>query len=73
MPYKTALTFTCDRGEFEKNMDMALNMAHAKSFEQRRAEAKKRGKLRGLGISQFDRTCRRAGLRGRGNAFRPGR
>jgi aerobic carbon-monoxide dehydrogenase large subunit len=52
MPYKTALTFTYDCGEFEKTMDMALEMGHASSFEQRRAEAKKRGKLRGLGISQ---------------------
>src|SRR5207237_4475046 len=27
MPYKTGLTFTYDCGEFEKNMDMALEMA----------------------------------------------
>src|SRR3954469_3778416 len=33
MPYKTALTFTYDSGEFEKNMDMALEMADAKNFE----------------------------------------
>jgi len=52
MPYKTALTFTYDCGEFEKTMNMALEMAHASSFEKRRAEAKKRGKLRGLGMSQ---------------------
>src|SRR6267142_410479 len=51
MPFKTALTFTYDSGEFEKNMDMALKMADAPGFAARRAEARKHGKLRGLGIS----------------------
>jgi len=51
MPFKTGLTFTYDSGEFEKNMDMALGMADAKGFPARRAEARKHGKLRGLGIS----------------------
>ena len=51
MPYKTALTFTYDCGEFEKNLDMALEQSDYKNFEQRRAEAKTRGKLRGIGIA----------------------
>jgi carbon-monoxide dehydrogenase large subunit len=51
MPFKTSVTFTYDCGEFEKSMDMALRMAHADSFEKRRAEARKRGKLRGIGLS----------------------
>jgi aerobic carbon-monoxide dehydrogenase large subunit len=51
MPYKTALTFTYDSGEFEKNMDLALALADVKGFAARRAESKKHGKLRGLGIS----------------------
>ena len=51
MPYKTALTFTYDSGEFEKNMDMALELADAKGFAARRAESKKRGRLRGFGLS----------------------
>jgi carbon-monoxide dehydrogenase large subunit len=51
MPYKTALTFTYDSGEFEKNMDMALELGDVKGFAARRAESKKRGKLRGLGYS----------------------
>jgi aerobic carbon-monoxide dehydrogenase large subunit len=51
MPYKTALTFTYDSGEFEKNMDMALALADVKGFAARKAQSKKRGKLRGLGIS----------------------
>src|SRR5262245_19415549 len=51
MPFKTGLTFTYDSGEFEKNMDMALKLADVAGFEARRAEARKRGKLPGLGIS----------------------
>ena len=51
MPFKTALTFTYDCGEFEKNMDLALELADIKGFKKRREESRKRGKLRGLGIS----------------------
>src|SRR6266851_1198875 len=58
MPFQTGLTFTYDSGEFEKNMDMALALGDARGFAARRAEAKKRGKLRGLGISN---TIERAG------------
>jgi carbon-monoxide dehydrogenase large subunit len=58
MPFKTGLTFTYDNGEFEKNMDMALDIADAKNLAKRKAEAKKRGKLLGFGISN---TIERAG------------
>jgi carbon-monoxide dehydrogenase large subunit len=58
MPFKTALTFTYDSGEFAKNMDMALALADATGFSARRAESKKRGKLRGFGLSN---TIERAG------------
>jgi aerobic carbon-monoxide dehydrogenase large subunit len=51
MPFKTALTFTYDSGEFEKSMDMALELADFRGFERRRTEARKRGKLRGIGLS----------------------
>ena len=51
MPFKTGLTFTYDSGEFEKNMDMALELADVKGFKKRREESRKHGKLRGLGIS----------------------
>src|SRR6516225_2538009 len=58
MPFKTALTFTWDSGEFEKNMDLALELADVKGFAARKRESAKRGKLRGLGISN---TIERAG------------
>jgi carbon-monoxide dehydrogenase large subunit len=51
MPFKTGLTFTYDCGEFEKNMDIALQLADHKGFEQRRKAARQRGKLLGIGIS----------------------
>jgi carbon-monoxide dehydrogenase large subunit len=64
MPYKTALTFTYDCGEFEKTMSMALDLADYKSFAKRRDEAKKRGKLRGIGISNTIEKAGSPGLEG---------
>jgi len=58
MPFKTGLTFTYDTGEFEKNMDLALALADAKGVKARKAEARKRGKLLGFGLSN---TIERAG------------
>lgn len=51
MPFKTGLTFTYDSGEFEKNMDLAIELADFAGFEKRRKEARKNGRLRGIGIS----------------------
>ena len=51
MPFKTGLIFTYDSGEFEKNLDLGLELAKASDFERRRAESHARGKLRGLGLS----------------------
>ena len=51
LPFKSGLILTYDVGEFEKNMDMALKMVDYANFETRRAEARKRGKLRGIGLS----------------------
>jgi aerobic carbon-monoxide dehydrogenase large subunit len=51
MPFKTGLVYTYDSGEFEACMDEALAAADYAGFEKRRAEAKKRGKLLGLGVA----------------------
>ena len=51
MPFKTGLTFTYDCGEFERNMDLAMELADFAGFEKRRKEARKRGKLLGIGLS----------------------
>jgi carbon-monoxide dehydrogenase large subunit len=58
MPFKTGLTFTYDSGEFEKNMDLALQLADYKGLKARKTEARKRGKLLGFGLSN---TIERAG------------
>ncbi len=50
-PYKTALTFTYDSGDFEKLLDAAVDNADYAGFAARRTEARKRGKLRGMGLS----------------------
>lgn len=51
MPFKTGLTFVYDCGEFEKSMNLALEMADYKGFEARKRDARKRGKLLGFGFS----------------------
>jgi aerobic carbon-monoxide dehydrogenase large subunit len=52
-PYKIAAGFEYDCGDFAGVMDKALQASSWKSFEQRREEAKKRGKLRGRGIATY--------------------
>jgi aerobic carbon-monoxide dehydrogenase large subunit len=51
MPVKTALGLTYDCGEFAKNQEAVLEMADYRGFPARRAEAKTRGKLRGIGTA----------------------
>ena len=50
IPYKTALTFTYDSGNFGDNLEKALEMADYNGFPERRKVSEKNGKLRGIGI-----------------------
>jgi aerobic carbon-monoxide dehydrogenase large subunit len=50
MPYRTALGVTYDCGEFERNMDDALKLGDVAGFAARREEARRRGRLRGIGV-----------------------
>jgi carbon-monoxide dehydrogenase large subunit len=52
-PYKTVTGFEYDCGDFQGALDDALAAADWKGFEARRAEAKKRGRLRGRGIATY--------------------
>jgi carbon-monoxide dehydrogenase large subunit len=51
MPYKTALVFTYDCGEFDANMVAAARLADLDGFPARRKDSERHRKLRGLGIS----------------------
>jgi carbon-monoxide dehydrogenase large subunit len=51
MPFKTGLVFTYDSGDFPTVMTKTLEAADWAGFPARREEARKRGKLRGIGIS----------------------
>jgi carbon-monoxide dehydrogenase large subunit len=51
MPFKTGLVFTYDCGDFARVMDLALAQADHAGFERRRAEARGRGKLLGVGLA----------------------
>ena len=51
MPFKTGLVFTYDCGDFGRIMEMALTAADHAGFAGRRAEARRHGKLLGLGIA----------------------
>ncbi|MCC6949612.1 MAG: xanthine dehydrogenase family protein molybdopterin-binding subunit [Bradyrhizobiaceae bacterium] len=53
LPYKTAFGLTFDSGDFLANMERALELAGWRDFETRRAEAKARGRLRGIGIANY--------------------
>ena len=51
MPYNTGFLFTYDCGDFEANLDTALQASDWAGFAQRRAEAAKRGMIRGIGMA----------------------
>lgn len=51
MPYKTPFVFTYDCGDFASSMDKAAELVRYREFAARRKEARKRGKLRGIGIA----------------------
>jgi len=51
MPYKTALIYTYNCGDFPRNLEDGLKLADVAGFEERRKQSEARGRLRGLGIS----------------------
>ena len=51
MPYKTALVYTYDCGDFGKNLEDCLIKADYAGFPARYQDSARRGKLRGIGIS----------------------
>jgi carbon-monoxide dehydrogenase large subunit len=56
MPYRTASGLLYDSGDFTGNMKRVLEQADWKGFAARKRESKRRGKLRGIGISNYVET-----------------
>jgi len=56
-PFTTISGITYDSGNYAPALDRALAMADYKAFEKRRAEAKARGKYRGIGLSSYVEIC----------------
>jgi len=56
-PYQTPVALQYDSGNYFATLDAALDKAGWASFEARRAEARKRGKLRGIGLSTYLEAC----------------
>jgi aerobic carbon-monoxide dehydrogenase large subunit len=53
MPYRNAVGMLYDSGHYEENMDWAMDIADWKGFPARRREAKRRGRLLGLGLANY--------------------
>ncbi|MEI5996380.1 xanthine dehydrogenase family protein molybdopterin-binding subunit [Paraburkholderia bengalensis] len=53
LPYRSPMGLTYDSGEFERNMARALTLAKWDSFEERRAQSRANGRLRGIGLANY--------------------
>jgi len=56
-PFTTISGITYDSGDYAPALDRALAMADYNTFEKRRAEAKARGRYRGIGLSSYVEIC----------------
>ncbi len=56
-PYQTPVALLYDTGNYRKTLDSAIKLADVAGFAARKAEAAKRGKLRGLGFSCYIEAC----------------
>ncbi len=56
-PYQTPVALQYDSGDYGATLDEALKRSDWAGFEKRRAEARGRGKLRGIGISTYVEAC----------------
>src|SRR5712671_2456388 len=53
LPYRTPFGVTYDNGNYEEAMNRSMAMAQWEEFRKRRAESKKKGKLRGIGLANY--------------------
>ncbi len=56
-PHQTPVIMAYDAGDYAASLDKALEMADYAGFPARKAEAAARGKLRGIGLSNYIEAC----------------
>ncbi|HEV2187852.1 MAG TPA: xanthine dehydrogenase family protein molybdopterin-binding subunit [Stellaceae bacterium] len=56
-PYQTPVALQYDSGDYFSTLDLATKAADYAGFEARRADAARRGKLRGIGIATYIEAC----------------
>tara|TARA_R110002020_G_scaffold198830_6_gene400081 strand:+ start:1649 stop:3997 length:2349 start_codon:yes stop_codon:yes gene_type:complete len=56
-PYQTPVIMCYDAGDFDASLDAAMKASDYAGFAARKAEAKGRGKLRGIGLSCYIEAC----------------
>ncbi|MEZ5791929.1 MAG: xanthine dehydrogenase family protein molybdopterin-binding subunit [Nitratireductor sp.] len=56
-PHQTPVIMAYDAGDYDATLDAALKAADYANFPARRAEAEKRGKKRGIGLSCYIEAC----------------
>ncbi len=56
-PYQTPVALQYDTGNYEATLDAAMKLGDVKNFPQRKDEALRRGKLRGLGYACYIEAC----------------
>ncbi|MGH8678773.1 MAG: xanthine dehydrogenase family protein molybdopterin-binding subunit, partial [Burkholderiales bacterium] len=56
-PYQTPVALLYDTGNYHKTLESAVKLADVAGFPARKAEASRRGKLRGLGYSCYIEAC----------------
>ncbi len=56
-PHQTPVIMNYDTGDYEASLNAALSAARYAEFPARRAEARSRGKLRGIGLSCYIEAC----------------
>src|SRR6266436_7315593 len=53
MPYKNPMGLVYDSGDYQATLDRVVELADWKGFEGRRAEARRRGRYRGIGVANY--------------------
>ena len=56
-PYQTPVALAYDSGDYFSTLDLALKAADYAGFQKRRDDARKRGKLRGIGLATYIEAC----------------